>query len=73
MRQQDNLTVLSALAFGWHGIDAIVHRNSKSKTHKILMGVGLGWSGFWLAINLLALARKEYQEAKYTPPGNTMV
>ena len=73
MEEKNNLTILSALAFGWHSIDAIVHRNSKSRAHKILMGVGLGWSGFWLVVNLLGQARKEYQEANYRPPSNTMV
>lgn len=68
MREKDRLTLLSALAFGWHVGDAVIHRNSKSKLHKVFMGVGVGWSGFWLAVNLLGYVRKEYMEAHYKPP-----
>ncbi len=68
MREQDKLVVLSGLAFSWHVGDAIIHRNSKSKVHKTFMGIGIGWSAFWVALNLLARAKTQYQEAHYTPP-----
>jgi len=68
MREKDKLTLLSALAFGWHVGDAFLHRKTKNKVHKVFMGVGVGWSGFWLLLNLIGQAKKEYTEAKYTPP-----
>lgn len=67
MREKDKVTLLSALAFGWHVGDAAIHRNAKSKLHKIFMGVGVGWSGFWLALNLVGQAKKEYTETHYKP------
>ena len=68
MKEQDKLIVLSGLAFSWHVGDAIIHRNTKSKVHKVFMGIGLGWSGFWILFNLLGQARTQYQEAHYKRP-----
>ena len=67
MREKDKLTVLAALAFGWHLGDAVLNRNG-TKVQKAWAGLGVGWSGFWLAINLLSQAKKEYQETRYIPP-----
>jgi hypothetical protein len=38
-----------ALAFAWHSVDATLHlTRSPRRARSIWVGVGLGWSAFWL-------------------------
>lgn len=58
-------SLLQGLALGWHSVDGILHiTRPHRRARMVWVGIGIGWSLYWLLNGLVEKRAKEFTTIK---------